>query len=670
MPSEPTIEPLENNDYRLRQIFEGYVFHIPNYQRFYSWTESHCDDLWNDLLNVVEEGRNHYMGTVICKDENKPVQTTEFEDNYREYAIVDGQQRFTSLVLLTKALLSAYEDVNQTELSDGARDRYERIPSQDAKRLFVKDSKIDAGNSEYDIQNKLRLQDDDHGTFKHILREESTPEPDTPSQRRLIEAYEFYVDEIEELEEKHTPDEYLDILGQLISKIQSLQFMLYTIETQSEATLIFQSINDRGKGLSNLDKTKSFLMHKVYLNESTDGDSVEISINDVQRRFGQIYKHMQTIKNKKRTSGVEEKQIQQYHFISQISRSITRTYLSEETTRNRSLKAGAPVYLDALKWHFNQLHNKRNDSTYDSHPRNCLQDIEWYTKGLRRYFSHVSEIADYEENKAIEWELAKLFALGRLGNFYPLLLTVWDQYNGADGEERNLSDDEMLKILRTIEIGSFRIYAAANKRSDTGESRFYRLANRMSKGDPDADEIISNIEGAVDRYESDFSDALRDPNLYSTFSRRDVRYLLYSYDLYVCDQLDRDGMAIEKVVQNPERRYSIDHIWPRDTSQLGLDEEEEEIHDEIKHSLGNLTLTQGPRNASWKNLPYKKKRDRGDDNKDYMSSGFASTHKIAQDYDTWGSECIEERLDDIIQFAERRWSLDPDERERFVKLRP
>ena len=58
-------EALENNDYRLNRLFDGYVFHIPEYQRFYSWDRRHWDDLWNDLLNIVDEqDRDHYMGTV------------------------------------------------------------------------------------------------------------------------------------------------------------------------------------------------------------------------------------------------------------------------------------------------------------------------------------------------------------------------------------------------------------------------------------------------------------------------------------------------------------------------------------------------------------------------------------------------------------------------------
>jgi len=87
-------EQLENNDYRLHRLFDGYVFHIPEYQRFYSWTKQHWDDLWQDLLNIVDErNRDHYMWTAICKDEGTGIETAleEYNTNHREYGIVDGQ---------------------------------------------------------------------------------------------------------------------------------------------------------------------------------------------------------------------------------------------------------------------------------------------------------------------------------------------------------------------------------------------------------------------------------------------------------------------------------------------------------------------------------------------------------------------------------------------------
>lgn len=127
--------------------------------------------------------------------------------------------------------------------------------------------------------------------------------------------------------------------------------------------------------------------------------------------------------------------------------------------------------------------------------------------------------------------------------------------------------------------------------------------------------------------------------------------------------------SLEKAVENADNDYTIEHIWPQNTSKLDLTEDEELIHDEIKHSLGNLTLAIDSRGSSWSNLPYSVKRQR-ENNSGYMDSDFQMTRKIAQEYDTWGEEQIESRLEDLIEYAEKRWSLDTNEREPYASIKP
>ena len=668
-PGQNMSESLENNDYRLYRLLDGYVFHIPEYQRFYSWSNSHWDDLWNDLLNIIDEDRDHYMGTVICKDEQKAIETEEYTDNYREYGIVDGQQRFTTLVLLVKAIVSDYDSLNPEELSEDAQTRYEKLPVEDSKKLFVQDSTMEPTNDGYEVRNRLKLQQEDNRIFKGILRDGTdTATISTPSQQRLVDAYQFYKDRLEQLREEQSPIEYLHQIGRLLSGIQSLQFMLYTIDNQAQATLIFESINDRGKGLSNLDKTKSFLMHKVYLTRSKDPS--EVTINEVQMRFGEVYRSLQTINTQDRTSGISEDRIQRYHYIATIDRSVNSKYIKSETgRRNYTLPSGATVYLDALKWHFTQLHNDADIGPYDSYPRDCIDEIDWYTDGLKRYYSHMETIGAYGDggnyDSDLNWELKKLFTLGRLGNFYPLLLALWDEY-----EANRLTRDELVEILQLIEVASFRVYSIADRRSDTGESKFYRLANKVATGDRDSDWIISKLQSYIESLEYDFADSLRNPNAYNRFRYKDIRYLFYSYELY----LKHKGMGgveagFETAVENADNHYTIEHIWPQDASKLELTEEQEGIHEEIKHSLGNLSLAVGSRGSSWSNRPYSEKKQRENGN-GYMDSDFQMTRKIAQEYGSWGEEQINDRLEDLIEYAEKRWSLDTAEREKYASIKP
>jgi len=529
---------------------------------------------------------------------------------------------------------------------------------------------METSNEGYEVRNKLKLQKEDNEPFKEIIQEDVEKNRlDTPSQRRLVEAYEFYEERLEELRQQQSDVEFLHQLGRLLSGIQDLQFMVYTIDDKAQATLIFESINNRGKGLSNLDKTKSFLMHKVYLTGSND-DPSEITIDDVQRRFGRIYRSLQTIDDAKRTSGISEDRIQRYHYISTIDRSVNKRYVKHEANKhNYTLKSGATVYLGALKSHFTQLQNGAEFDPYDSYRMDCINEVDWYTDGLSRYYSHMETIATYgtgdEYDADLDWELRKLFVLGRLGNFYPLLLTLWDEY-----ETEQLTREELHEILQLIEVASFRIYSIADRRSDMGESRFYRLANRIATGDKDADYTISELQRCIESLEYDFADSLRNSNAYNRFRYKDIRYLFYSYELYLKDKgMGGVEAGFETAVENADNHHTIEHIWPQDASKLDLTEDEQLIHEDIKHSLGNLTLAVGSRGSSWSNLPYSEKRQR-DSGNGYMDSDFQMTREIAQEYKTWGEEQIDNRLEDLIEYTEKRWSLDTDEREEYASIKP
>lgn len=288
--SSKNITPeLKNTDYTVEELFDKNVFHIPHYQRFYSWERGEWSDLWDDLFNIVDTERKldterkHYMGTVICKAEENPVQTHGETPDYRAYGIVDGQQRFTTLVLLVRAIESVYRDMALEGLSEEMKAIYETVPMESNRKRFVSDSRIKLTRNQN--QFKLHLQEDDDDIFRSVLREDIDETAiETPSQNRLVEAYRFYQEKLKNRKAELPLKTFLQDLSALLSTLQSLRFIAYTVNDPEEATLIFESVNDRGIGLSNLDKTKSFLMHKVYLAKSPE-DSLAVSIDSVQQRL-------------------------------------------------------------------------------------------------------------------------------------------------------------------------------------------------------------------------------------------------------------------------------------------------------------------------------------------------------------------------------------------------
>lgn len=76
------------------------VFRIPSYQRGYRWTSDEIVRLLDDIYEHKDSPNSYYLQPIVVKnlsDENTP------EEN-REYELIDGQQRLTTLYLIISSL--------------------------------------------------------------------------------------------------------------------------------------------------------------------------------------------------------------------------------------------------------------------------------------------------------------------------------------------------------------------------------------------------------------------------------------------------------------------------------------------------------------------------------------------------------------------------------------
>ena len=82
-----TVEQTKVSD--IFSIKSNTIYRIPKYQREYTWGPSDWDALFND---VIENESGYFLGSYICVN-NGSLNGTKLE-------VIDGQQRFTTLMLL------------------------------------------------------------------------------------------------------------------------------------------------------------------------------------------------------------------------------------------------------------------------------------------------------------------------------------------------------------------------------------------------------------------------------------------------------------------------------------------------------------------------------------------------------------------------------------------
>lgn len=611
---------MESGKKSLEELTPAGVFHIPDYQRYYSWEKPEWDDLWSDLA-TLPTGRDHYFGTIIIQ-ETQETETAKQPSGYGGETekpvnlLIDGQQRLTSLMLLVRSLIEnlreiAPETAHEEAILDDVNEMEEFLVEDNIYLLRLLDEK----DNEY---------------LNRIVADWPLPEPERPSQRRMAEAKEFFDNQIQELrQEDDDPLESANRLGRIWETILDLELMVYVVgaERPEKATLIFDSVNDRGRALSTLDKTKSFLMRMAYLAAETESEGREM-IQRIRQAFGQMYDDHQRMLESSYVDGISDDAVQRHHFI---------TFFDWSDRQDHQ----TPTFLDLLKEHIRTL---RKES-----PEACLQYIHDYTDSLESAFTDLGDLLSYREDDDVQDLLYRIHKLRHATKFYPLLLKAW---SGLDLEGRR-------ELLDAIETYIFRVYSIGNHPTYTGRSSLQILARDTPQGSP-LDAWMRGLVDIMNRYEDDsqFRRTLSSPDLYTKVSSQDLRYLFYFYNEHRAEEAGEKGsVSLDEVMGE---KYTIEHIWPQTPIELPIEDSgdhpsPEHRYDAYKHRLGNLTLASKPWNSEWGNAEFETKRDEG-----YEKSKLWAQWEI-QEYQEWSTDNIERREKELVDFIMEKWAT-PDTR--------
>lgn len=207
------------------------TFVIPVYQRNYSWKVENCEKLFDDLLHSTKTSKNHYFGNVVYY----PV-WADYASGYAELALIDGQQRITTVMLLLAAMRDVFNDdaITETYLVNSRGQEKNRVKlKQIESDRVVYEAIINGGFDESADSNIGR----NYKVFKRLIKDSDVSEED------LLKA-------ISRLE------------------IVALDLQLADESKRSESPqIIFESINATGKPLSTADLLRNYLLMGIPTEE-------------------------------------------------------------------------------------------------------------------------------------------------------------------------------------------------------------------------------------------------------------------------------------------------------------------------------------------------------------------------------------------------------------------
>lgn len=509
---------MQNGNVKVKDLFNGdRIFNIPKYQRAYAWKEENLEYFLDDLKNQRSE-KSYFLGTLLFH-EKKARGEYEFID------VVDGQQRLTTIIIFMKIIINILLKQNSIEVSNKTYARY-----------------IYDGHS-----HKLELENED-SSFLHnkIFGDIEIIEFETPSQKKLHDAKKYFAEELSKLE-RHD-------LERMFTVLINADIILYVVNKISDATQIFELLNDRGRKLTDLEGVKSFLMYRIgCLNLKDNGDQ---SIDDIQNNFAAIYRSIEK-------HNINENDILRYHTIA-FEDSKTSDYNSPEKF---------------IKNKINKLFEKSIEDTKIRH------EIIEYVERLRGSFSIFNSIKD---NSIKINHLDNLFMIGRVNSFYPLLMYTY-KYN----------NDKFSGFVNNLTKFTFR---ASLIRLKNDNENFYKYI----RDEDDFTDLFKwifdgnwwNINGRVD-------EVLNYRNYFEWINNNTIKYILFSYENHLRKNKGYPLLTLETYFSADKReKLNIEHITAQRAKNIKPTSKFEE---EYLHSLGNLVIDTTSSNSRKSNNPVDKK---------------------------------------------------------------
>jgi len=563
-------------EHRIRDTFNKRFFDIPKYQRGFAWEQQHIRELFEDIIESIETGSEHYLGALVLSK-------NLLEDDH--YYIVDGQQRIITITLFISELIRHLSRTDRTFYY----------------RFYIAED----GN-----QYRLRTLGKDRQYLYDLLRGR-VGTPQNKSQRLLKEAYEEVKTLVNGISDKKV---FLDY-------IERLEVMEFVEQSEGDAIRIFQTVNDRGKPLSNMEKAKSLLIYfsNRYLDKKLDD-----RINDV---FGDLFEYYDDIKLIGEREGIDlisnrsfnEDSIMRHHFI---------------TFSDENFDATAEYVLNYLKIHLMNLRNEDDRRTK-------IEDfISSYTESLLQYFLSFKNIVVKVSRNAKYYRIFVI--LGPSTYLYPLIVKL--AILGKLDQKLPGKEYPKYTYMDLIELIDVRIYKTkgTDPRADIS-----RVACNL-----DEDWTDEEIRDWLLDYNRDwmpkgtFEVFIRDwiygnQALVHIFTKYNEKLRGKSFSLKELKELDKMSPTIEHILSQ-EPKFSFRSVGFKNSDEF----------EEHEHTLGNLSLVEKSINSAAQNKMPIEKVPNYDVSKYKMTKVLASSISTSKSFT---KQNIRDRTNEISEYIVHIW---------------
>ena len=660
----------------LSVLFQNRLFRIPDYQRGYAWRHEQLADFWEDLLNLHED-RYHYTGLLSLKAAGREsienfAKVEWLPSGYKLFHVVDGQQRLTTFSILMFEITSFVRGLPE---NDGKKDDEIVLGDETLKQIRDKYIVRYRPSKELDIVKTYLVGYEIDNPSADYLKYKVFEEPfggtviETYYTKNLKNAKNFFTDNLQTLFES----EGIDGIERLYRKLTlRLMFNLHEIEDDYDVFVAFETMNNRGKKLTNLELLKNRLIYLTTLFDdgqldSTDKEQLRKNINDAWK---EVYYRL----GRNQNAPLSDDEFLRAHWITYFRYSrkggddYIRFLLGKFSAKN-VFEKHAPVQENDDAVLMSDIEVGADDETPEVQTETEIQLVSKLTpKEISDYVNSLKSLAKYWyysffpydsgfSNDEIVW-IDKLNRIG-IGYFRPLVVA-------ALSTKKDITPEERIVLFKSIERFIFVSFRLGGFQSNYQSSVYYNKSRDVLSGNASLVSISEDLNSTVD---NDMASAIKAFTARTNrrfdsgegfYGWRDLRYFLYEYeyekavrnniqkvDWSMFTRVEKDKVTIEHILpQTPTKWY-----W-RNTYRMFSENEIKQL----SASLGNLLPLSQSINSSLQNDSFQDKKNPTTSGRRGYINGSHSEIEVAQE-DDWTAQNIFNRGLSLLNFMEKRWQL-------------
>lgn len=677
----------------LQNIFKNRIFKIPDYQRGYAWTTRQLKDFWEDVVNLPPD-RFHYTGLLSLKKLDRQTWSSWNDEKwliedrgYKPFHIVDGQQRLTTFVIFIQAISELLK-----ELPENSEKNEEEIYLGSFSLTAIKETYLVIEKPPQFIIKTFKFgYETDNPSFK-FLKHRIFLEPNSGSIQETF--YTLNLENSKIFFKENLSGFYheygLSEIDSLFKKLtQNLMFNVYEISDDFDVFVAFETMNNRGKKLSNLELLKNRLIYLTTLYEEDELKPDErISLREkINDAWKEIY--YQLGRNKTYPLNDDDFLVAHWIMYFQYTREKGDDYIQfllEQKFTPQNIYAKTEVRVSSIQ----EFEEIKEDEETDQEEVETNGNGE--EKTILRSKLTPKEIEDYVnslKSAAVHWynthhpvnnpdlpEIERLWIdrLNRIGIIYfrPLVTVSY--------LSKKINTDDRVRLFQEIERFIFVTFRLSRAFSTYRNSEFYRAARQLRNNELSIDTIIERLNERMD-YCFNKSEGSEETYFDYTYFQKFIekkfksgggfynwnglRYFLYEYEMEKVRQRGSQKIDWKLFVRGEKDKVSIEHIYPQTPDnecwKVGFKDYEKQEKHYLQGSLGNLLPLSRSINSSLQNDCFvDKKKPKYNDKNEKIRQGYSDgSHSEIEvsNYADWNADTILERSIKLLEFMGKRWNL-------------